>query len=152
MDPIQLPFDPFEGWRRDFWSNQEIAVVSTTFTFIAQPIGFDVGNRSWAMRLLTVPGGTLPQRDLMGQRITPVAGNTTVLFISYQMQRFGDPDGDIICHIQGVTIDRGVNIPDGVDITDGTSTPIDASTLSTTGLSGVVFFLPATTTIFGPHH
>jgi hypothetical protein len=140
QDPLQLPFDPFEGWRRDAWSNQEIAVVSTTFTFMAQPIGFDVGNRNWALRLLTVPGGTLSQNDLLAQRITPVPGNTTVLFISYQMRRFGNPIGDIIIHIQGVTFDRGVNIPDGVDILNGTSIPIAASTLSDTGLSGVVFF------------
>ena len=139
QDPLQLPFDAFEGWRRDTWSNQEIAVVSTTFTFIAQPIGFDVGNREWAMRFLTVPAATLPQNDLMGQRITAGAGNTTVSFISYQMRRVGTPTGDVICHIQGVTFDRGVNIPDGVDITNGTSIPIAASTLSDTALSGVIF-------------
>ena len=139
QDPFLTPFQPFEGWRQDFWSNQEIAVVSTTFTFIAQPIGFDVGNREWAMRFLTVPAATLPQNDLMGQRITAGAGNTTVSFISYQMRRVGTPTGDVICHIQGVTFDRGVNIPDGVDITNGTSIPIAVSTISTTGLSGVIF-------------
>lgn len=138
-DPLPLPFTPFLGWRRDFWSNQEIAVVSTTFTFIAQPIGFDVGNRSWAMRFLTVPGGAGPQNNNLAQLITPVPGNTTVSFISYQMRRFGDPAGNIICHIQGVTIDRGVNIPDGVDITNGTSIPVDATTVSTTALSGIIF-------------
>jgi len=91
------------------------------------------------MRLLTVPGGTIPQNDLLGQRITAGAGNTTVSFISYQMQRTGNPIGDITCHIQGVTFDRGVNIPDGVDITNGTSIPVAASTLSDTSLSGVIF-------------
>jgi hypothetical protein len=141
QDPLHLPFDPFEGWRRDAWSNQEIAVVSTTFTFMAQPIGFDVGNREWALRFATVPGATLPQSDQLAQRITPVAGNTEVLFISYQMRRFNNPIGDITCHIQGVTVDRGVNIPDGVDITNGTSIPIAASTLVLVPLplSGIIF-------------
>ncbi len=140
QDPFLTPFDPFEGWRQDLWSNQEIAVVSTTFTFIAQPIGFDVGNREWAMRFLTVPGATLAQNDLMGQRITAGAGNTTVSFISYQMRRVGNPTGNIICHIQGVTFDRGVNIPDGVDILNGTSIPIAASVV-TTSLAGIIFRL-----------
>jgi hypothetical protein len=141
QDPLHLPFTPFEGWRRDNWSNQEIAVVSTTFTFIAQPIGFDVGNREWAVRFATVPAATLAQSDQLAQRITPVVGNTTVSFISYQMRRFGNPTGNITCHIQGVTIDRGVNIPDGVDITNGTSIPIAASTLvqNPGALSGVIF-------------
>jgi hypothetical protein len=141
QDPLHLPFTPFEGWRRDAWSNQEIAVVSTTFTFMAQPIGFDVGNREWALRFATVVGGSLPQSDQLAQLITPVAGNTEVLFISYQMRRFNNPTGNVICHIQGVTIDRGVNIPDGVDITNGTSIPIAASTLALVPLplSGIIF-------------
>ncbi len=150
LDPFQTPFAPFEGWRRDQWSNQEIAVVSTTFTFIAQPIGFAVGNTFWQMRLLAVAGSSIANRDLMGQKITAGSANTTVNFISYQMQRFGNPAGNIICHIQGITTDRGVTIPDGIDIAGGTSTPVLASTLSNTGLSGVIFFFPANPTlVFG---
>jgi len=148
LDPYQTPFIPFTGWRRDFWSNQEIAVVSTTFTFIAQPIGFDVGNADWEMNAFTVLGGTGANRENMAQKITVLdSGNNTVNFISYQMQRIGDPSGNIICHIQGITTDRGVTIPDGVDITDGTSTPVDATTLSTTALSGVIFFFPGNPTL-----
>jgi hypothetical protein len=125
-------------------------VVSTTFTFIAQPIGFAVGNAFWEMNAFTVLGGTGANRENMGQKITAGSANTTVSFISYQMQQIGSPTGDIICHIQGVTTDRGVTIPDGVDITDGTSTPVAASTLSTTGLSGVIFFFPGNPTlVFG---
>jgi hypothetical protein len=150
LDPFQTPFEPFEGWRSDRWSNQEIAVVSTTFTFIAQPIGFDVGNSFWQMRLLAVAGSTIANRDLMGQKITAGSANTTVNFISYQMQRFGNPAGNIICHIQGLTTDREATFPDGVDIVDGTSTPVAASTLSNTGLSGVIFFFPSNPTlVFG---
>jgi hypothetical protein len=66
------------------------------------------------------------------------------------MQRFGSPTGDIICRIQGITTDRGVTIPDGIDIAGGVSTPVAASTLSTTGLSGVIFFFPSNPTlVFG---
>jgi hypothetical protein len=150
LDPFQTPFIPFTGWRRDQWSNQEIAVVSTTFTFIAQPIGFSVGNTSWEMNALAVAGSTIANRDLIGQKITAGSANTTVNFISYQMQRFGNPTGNIICHIQGITTDRGVTIPDGTDISGGTSTPVAASTLSNTGLSGVIFFFPSNPTlVFG---
>ena len=150
LDPFQTPFEPFTGWRSDRWSNQEIAVVSTTFTFIAQPIGFAVGNTSWEMNLLAVPGSTIANRDLMGQRITAGSANTTVNFISYQMRRFGNPTGNIICHIQGLTTDREATIPDGIDIAGGTSTPVAASTLSNTALSGVIFFFPANPTlVFG---
>jgi hypothetical protein len=144
LDPYQTPFIPFTGWRRDQWSNQEIAVVSTTFTFIAQPIGFAVGNAFWEMNTFTVLGGSGANREEMGQKITVLpSGNNAVNFISYQMQRIGNPTGNIICHIQGITTDRGVTIPDGIDIAGGTSTPVLASTLSTTGLSGVIFFFPA---------
>jgi hypothetical protein len=144
LDPFQTPFEPFEGWRQDRWSNQEIAVVSTTFTFIAQPIGFAVGNTFWQMRFLVVPGATLANRENMGQRITVLpSGNNAVSFISYQMRRFGNPTGNIICHIQGLTTDREATIPDGIDIAGGTSTPVAASTLSNTALSGVIFFFPA---------
>lgn len=150
LDPFQTPFAPFEGWRNDRWSNQEIAVVSTTFTFIAQPIGFAVGNTSWEMNALAVAGSTIANRDLMGQKITAGSANTTVSFISYQMQRFGNPAGNIICHIQGITVDRGITIPDGIDIAGGTSTPVLASTLSNTGLAGVIFFFPSNPTlVFG---
>jgi hypothetical protein len=148
LDPFQLPFQPFEGWRRDMWSNQEIAVVSTTFTFIAQPIGFAVGNSFWQMNFLAVAGSSIANRDKMGQKITAGSANTTVSFISYQMQRFGNPSGDITCRIQGVTTDRGVTIPDGIDV--AVSTPVAASTLSNTGLSGVIFFFPSNPTlVFG---
>ena len=145
LDPYQLPFAPFEGWRRDVWSNQELAVVSTTFTFIAQPIGFDVGNTSWEMNAFQVihPDAVSANRINLAQKITVLdSGNNTVNFISYQMRRFGDPSGDITVRIQGITTDRGVTIPDGIDITDGVSTPVDATTLSTTALSGIIFFFP----------
>ena len=82
LDPYQTPFIPFTGWRRDQWSNQEIAVVSTTFTFIAQPIGFAVGNAFWEMNTFTVLGGTGANRELMGQKITVLpSGNNAVSFI-----------------------------------------------------------------------
>jgi hypothetical protein len=150
LDPYQTPFIPFTGWRRDMWSNQEIAVVSTTFTFIAQPIGFAVGNAFWEMNAFTVLGGTGENREFMGQKITAGSANTTVNFISYQMQRIGNPTGNITCRIQGITTDRGVTIPDGIDIAGGVSTPVAASTLSTTGLSGVIFFFPSNPTlVFG---
>ena len=143
LDPYQTPFIPFTGWRRDLWSNQEIAVVSTTFTFIAQPIGFDVGNAFWEMNEFTVLGGSGANRERMAQKITVLpSGNNAVSFISYQMQRIGDPSGNITCSIQGITTDRGVTIPDGITIVDGVSTPVDATTLSTTALSGVIFFFP----------
>ena len=150
LDPFQTPFAPFDGWRQDRWSNQELAVVSTTFTFIAQPIGFSVGNSFWQLRILAVAGSSRPNNDQLGQKITAGSANTTVNFISYQMQRFGNPTGNIICHIQGITVDREAEIPDGIDITDGTSTPVAASTLSNTGLSGVIFFFPGNPTlVFG---
>ena len=153
LDPFQTPFETHTGWRNDRWSNQEIAVVSTTFTFIAQPIGFAVGNTSWEMNLLAVPGSTIANRDLMGQKITAGSANTTVNFISYQMRRFGNPAGNIICHIQGLTTDREADIPDGVDIAGGTSTPVAASTLSNTALSGIIFFFPANPTlVFGQEY
>jgi hypothetical protein len=150
LDPYQTPFIPFTGWRRDMWSNQELAVVSTTFTFIAQPIGFAVGNANWEMNTFTVLGGSGANRENLAQKITAGSANTTVSFISYQMQRFGNPTGDIICRIQGITTDRGVTIPDGIDIAGGVSTPVAASTLSNTGLSGVIFFYPSNPTlVFG---
>ena len=148
LDPYQTPFVPFTGWRRDMWSNQELAVVSTTFTFIAQPIGFSTGNTSWEMNAFTVVGGTGANRENLAQKITAGSANTTVSFISYQMQRFGTPTGNITCRIQGITTDRGVTIPDGIDV--AVSTPVLASTLSTTGLSGVIFFFPSNPTlVFG---
>ena len=152
LDPFQLPFAPFIGWRRSAWDNQEIAVVSTTFTFIAQPIGFDVGNASWEMNAFTVvhPDAVSANRTNQAQKITAGSANTTVAFISYQMQRFGNPSGNITCRIQGITTDRGVTIPDGIDIVDGVSTPVAASTLSTTALSGIIFFYPGNPTlVFG---
>ena len=142
LDPYQTPFIPFTGWRRSFWDNQEIAVVSTTFTFIAQPIGFAVGNAFWEMNAFTVLGGTGANRENMAQKITVLpSGNNTVSFISYQMQRIGNPTGNITCRIQGITTDRGVTIPDGIDV--AVSTPVAASTLSPTALSGVIFFFPS---------
>ncbi len=142
LDPYQTPFIPFTGWRRSMWDNQEIAVVSTTFTFIAQPIGFAVGNANWEMNAFTVLGGSGANRERMAQKITVLpSGNNAVSFISYQMQRFGNPTGNIICRIQGITTDRGVTIPDGIDV--DVSTPVAASTLSTTALSGVIFFFPS---------
>jgi hypothetical protein len=150
LDPYQTPFIPFTGWRRSQWDNQEIAVVSTTFTFIAQPIGFAVGNAFWEMNAFTVLGGSGANRENMAQKITAGSANTTVSFISYQMQRIGNPTGDIICRIQGITTDRGVTIPDGIDVAGGVSTPVAASTLSDTGLSGVIFFYPSNPTlVFG---
>lgn len=138
QDPIQQPFAPFEGWRHDQWSNAEVIVLSTTFTTIAAP-ATAAANQSTTLRQLTVPGAASPQRDLLGQRITAAAGNTTIASITWTLRRSPvSPAGDVRVRIQGVTVDRGITIPDGVDI--AVSNPIPMSGLSTIGAgAGAVF-------------
>ena len=68
-EPLILPFQPFTGYRRDLWSNQSIAVLSTTFTAIAGPATAPA-NASWKMSQITAPGATLDNRQKMAQRAT----------------------------------------------------------------------------------
>ena len=88
------------------------------------------------------PDAVSANREFLAQKITVLdSGNNAVNFISYQMQRFGNPTGNINLTIQGVTTDRGVTIPDGIVL--DTATPVAASTLSDTALSGIIFFFPS---------
>lgn len=144
--PFQKPFAAFEGWRRDRWSNQEVAILNTSFGIIANPLGIDVGNASWILRQLVVAGATLPTRDKMGQKITILPNANLVLNLGlYQLKRTGNPTGDITCRIQGVTTDHGVEIPDGIDV--AVSTPRPASDVSTVSLLGFFFTFPTQPTL-----
>ena len=144
--PFQKPFSPFEGWRKDRWSNQEVALLNTSFQIIANPLGIEVGNASWIIRQLVRPGATLPTREKMGQKITILANANLVLNLGlYQLKRTGNPTGDITCRIQGVTTDHGVEIPDGIDV--AVSTPRPASDVSTVSLLGFFFTFPTQPTL-----
>jgi len=144
--PFQKPFDAFEGWRQDRWSNQEVALLNTGFAIIANPLGVGVGNTSWILRQLTITGATLPHRDKMGQKITILPNANLVLNLGlYQLKRTGNPTGDITVRIQGVTTDHGVEIPDGIDV--AVSTPRPASDVSTVSLLGFFFTFPTQPTL-----
>ncbi len=145
--PFQKPFDAFEGWRRDKWSNQEVTLLNTSSIEIANPLpAGSVGNLSWFLREETRPGATLPTRDKMGQKVTIVAASNLVLDEgTYQLARTGNPTGDITIRIQGVTTDHSTEIPDGIDL--AVSTPIAASTVSTSALTAISFTFPTQPTL-----
>lgn len=144
--PFQKPFDAFEGWRRDRWSNQEVALLNTGLSIIANPLGVDVGNAKWILRQLVRPGATLPTRDKMGQKVTILANANLVLrFGIYQLQRTGNPTGDITIRLQGITTDHGVEIPDGIDV--AVSDPRLASDVPTGALTAMFFNFPTQPTL-----
>lgn len=114
LDPVQSPFEIFQGYRRDSWSNAQVGALSTTFTAV---FGTSVTtNSSWILRQLTEPGGVEPIRSHMAQKITTRTGNMTIASLFWDMSRTGNPLGSMRVRIQGITVDRGVTIPDGVDI------------------------------------
>ena len=139
--PIQEPFKTFTGWQRDVWTNQTIAVLSTTFTAIAGPATAPA-NGDWSLAQIAAPGSSIPIMDRHGQRVTVRAGpNQAVDFAGYEMFRTGNPAGNLRVRIQGVTIDGGVTVPDGVDI--AVSTDVLASTLIVGTPGGLIgFFFP----------
>ncbi len=144
--PFQKPFDAFEGWRRDRWSNQEVALLNTGLSIIANPLGVDVGNAMWILRQLVVTGATLPTRDKMGQKVTILANANLVLrFGIYQLKRTGNPTGDITVRLQGITTDHGVEIPDGIDV--AVSDPRPASDVPTGALTAMFFNFPTQPTL-----
>lgn len=114
QDPLQEPFNVFRGYRRGQWDNAQVGALSTTFTAV---FGTSVTtNASFILRQLTVPGGTIPQRAHMAQRITTRTGNMTIASLFWDLSRNGNPPGSMRVRIQGITNDRGVTIPNGVDI------------------------------------
>jgi len=142
QDPLQLPFEPFVGQRRDRFSNADVVVLSTTFTTIAAPAG-GAANASWALRHFTYsPGTAIPNRARLEQRITAAVGNTDISSITWRLIRSAvAPPGDVRVRIQGVTVDRGVTIADGVDV--AVSNPVSMATLTTVaGGAGVPFTFP----------
>jgi len=143
--PIQTPFANFTGWNRDFWTNQTIAVLSTTFTAIAGPATAPA-NGDWAMAQLVAPAGSIPMQDRFGQRVTVRPGpNQEVSFAGYECFRTGNPAGSLRVRIQGVTIDNGVTIPDGIDI--AVSADVLASTLVVGSPGGLIGFFFAGGTV-----
>lgn len=125
QDPLQSPFQIHRDYRRDFWSNAQVGALSTTFTAV---FGTSVTtNANWIMRQLTQPGGTIPIRDHMAQKITTRTGNMTIDFLFWDLSRTGNPAGDLTVRIQGVAFDRGVAVPDGIDI--GVSDPVSCASI-----------------------
>ena len=152
LDPAKKPFENFTGWRRDFWTNQTIAVLSTTFTAIAGPATAPA-NGAWSLAQIAAPGSSIPMQDRFGQRVTVrQTTNTEVDFAGYEMYRTGNPTGSLRVRIQGVTIDRGVTIPDGVDI--AVSADVLASTLLVGSPGGLIgfFFVPGTFLTIGAQY
>jgi len=146
QDPIQRPFEVFEGRRRDQWTNADVVVLSTTFTAIAAP-ATGAANQSIGMRSIIPPGGTIPNNARLEQRITAAAGNTTISSITWRLLRSAvAPPGNVRIRIQGVTIDRGVTIADGIDI--AVSNDVAMSSLTTvSGGAGVPFTFPSSVTL-----
>jgi len=145
LDPVKQPFETFTGWRRDFWTNQTIAVLSTTFTAIAGPATAPA-NGEWSAAQLIAPGATIPMQNRFGQRVTVRPGpNQEVSFAGYEMFRTGNPAGSLRVRIQGVAFDRGVSIPDGVDI--AVSSDVLASTLVVGSPGGLIGFFFAAGTV-----
>lgn len=152
LDPARKPFENFLGWRRSLWSNQSIAVLSTTFTAIAGPATAPA-NTARTMAQVSAPAAAIPMSDRFGQRVTVRPGpNQEVSFCGYECFRTGNPAGNLRCRIQGVTIDRGVTIPDGVDI--AVSADVAANTLVVGSPGGLIgfFFAPGTVLVVGAQY
>ena len=116
QEPLLLPFDLWEGYRRDFWSNQSMGALSTTFTAIAGAASAPA-NTSWIMSQIASPGSTLDHRQTMAQLTPTRTGNMEIAFIFYELFRTGNPVGSLRVRIQGVTQDQyGQDQPDGIDI------------------------------------
>ena len=150
--PIQTPFINYLGWQRSVWSNQSIAVLSTTFTAIAGPATAPA-NTARTMAQVSAPGASVPMSDRMGQRVTVRAGpNQEVSFVGYECFRTGNPAGNLRVRIQGVTIDNGVTIPDGVDI--AVSADVAANTLVVGSPGGLIgfFYAPGTVLVVGAQY
>lgn len=110
--PLLRPFEPFRGWRRDFWSDQDIDLIDNTAGTIIQTSG-GINNASWIVRQITAPGGTIANRQRMGQRfVMPVVGNSTVGSVVYQMRSQGSPIGSGRVHIMGAVSELGEMVPD----------------------------------------
>ena len=136
QDPMQAPFEIFRGYRKSQWDNAQTGALSTTFTAV---YGTSVTtNGGWLMRQITAPGGTIPNRAHMAQRITTRTGNMTIASLYWELFRTGNPTGDLVVRIQGVTNDRGVDIPDGVDI--AVSNPRACSSISTSATLEIFTF------------
>jgi len=146
QDPIQRPFEVFEGRRRDQWTNADVVVLSTTFTTIAAP-ATGAANQSVALRGMIPFTGTLPNNTRLEQRITAAAGNTDIASITWRLLRSAvAPVGDVRLRIQGVIVDRGVTVADGVDI--AVSNPVVMSSITTAAAGlGVPFTFPGSVSL-----
>ena len=145
QDPLQEPFNLWEGYRLDLWSNAQVGALSTTFTAV---FGTSVTtNASWILRQISAPGATIPMSDHLAQLITTRTGNMTIASLFWDMSRTGNPIGNLRVRIQGVTLDRGVKIPDGVDVPNGVSNPILASSVPLGVQTLTLFTFPAAPTL-----
>jgi len=114
--PLILPFEVWEGNRKDYWTNQTMGALSTTFTAIAGAASAPA-NGSWIMSQIQAPGATLDNRQAMAQLTPTRTGNMTVASIFYELFRTGNPTGSLRVRIQGVVLDQyGEPQPDGIDV------------------------------------
>lgn len=109
-EPLIQPFVPFNGYRRDYWSNAAMGALSTTFTAIAGS-ATSPSNASWIMKQI----GTW--REKMWQLTPTRTGNMEISFCIWEMHRTGNPLGSCRMRIQGVQLDKyGQKQPDGIDV------------------------------------
>jgi hypothetical protein len=120
LDPVQAPFQVNRQWRRDFWTNQTLGVLSTGFTALGGAATAPA-NGQWILNQLIIAGGTIGSHNKFGQLLT-IRNNPPfeLSFAVYEGFRTGNPPGDLRLRVQGVTFDRGAPIPDGVDLTVST--------------------------------
>jgi len=120
LDPVQAPFEINRQWRRDYWSNTTLGVLSTGFTALGGAATAPA-NAQWILNQLVPLGGTIGQHNKFGQRLT-IRNNPPfeLSFAVFEGFRTGNPAGDLRLRVQGVTFDRGVSIPDGIDLTVST--------------------------------
>jgi len=142
QDPIQLPFENWTGYRQDQWSTASCSALSTTFTTVFATSA--TINASWIMRQISAVGSSIDHRDHMAQLVTTRTGNMTIASQLWELDRVGNPTGDLTVRIQGVTTDRGVKIPDGIDV--AVSNPVAASSIGTT-VGFIPFTFPGTVTL-----
>lgn len=129
QDAIQTPFELYEGYRQDAWSNAQVGALSTTFTAV---FGTSVTtNANWSMRQISnaAAGATIDMNDHLAQLITTRTGNMTIASLFWDLSRVGNPAGTLRVRIQGVTVDRGVKIPNGIDVANGVSNTILCSSV-----------------------
>lgn len=108
---VQKPFQLYEGWSQDGWSNMDIDVDGNTGLGIIETSG-GVSNASWILKQAIEIGAVSSWRENLAELITwPAAAVTVIGTATLQMIRTGNPAGSMRLQLRDTVFEKFIRVP-----------------------------------------